>query len=413
MPKPSKILSLPTVTPKKPDAARRSRRKDGLYQVECRYTDESGATKRKSFYGKTQAEAARKCKAFQDEIASGLRVDKADTTVQQWGETWLKVYKSGITPNALRAVKYDLKLLNDVCGHKTLRAVVPSDVKLVYNKRAGQSASSIKKTKANLHSLFEAARIDRIIPVNPCEGVSPPEGTEGTHRPLEAWEQDLIEKHYAEHRFGRCVMLMLYAGHRRGEALAFDVDRDTDFDKDTVRVTKAVRFEGNHSLLVDPKTEAGVREAPLLPQLRAALQNRHGLIAPSKGGKLMTSSAFKRAWESFLYFLSVKHNGCHRRWAKDKDKWIEVDFRCHDLRHTYCTMLYEAGVDEKTAQEWMGHDDEEMTKQVYSHLRDAQREKSRTALLEHVRFTENITGKSSPGKTAGKSKVYRLKPVEK
>ena len=44
---------------------------------------------------------------------------------------------------------------------------------------------------------------------------------------------------------------------------------------------------------------------------------------------------------------------------------VGVDFevanvRSHDFRRTYCTMLYDAGIDLKTAQAWMGHADEKM-----------------------------------------------------
>ncbi len=42
----------------------------------------------------------------------------------------------------------------------------------------------------------------------------------------------------------------------------------------------------------------------------------------------------------------------------------------------YCTMLYEAGIDLKTAQRWMGHADEKMILHVYAHLTDRQEQQS-------------------------------------
>ena len=39
-------------------------------------------------------------------------------------------------------------------------------------------------------------------------------------------------------------------------------------------------------------------------------------------------------------------------------------------------MLYEAGIDLKTAQRWMGHADEKMILHVYAHLTDRQEQQS-------------------------------------
>lgn len=38
------------------------------------------------------------------------------------------------------------------------------------------------------------------------------------------------------------------------------------------------------------------------------------------------------------------------------------------LRHTYATLLYDAGVDVKSAQRYLGHANLELTLKVYTHL---------------------------------------------
>ena len=40
----------------------------------------------------------------------------------------------------------------------------------------------------------------------------------------------------------------------------------------------------------------------------------------------------------------------------------------HELRHTFCTMLIARGVDPKTVQAIMGHEDSRMTIDLYSHI---------------------------------------------
>ena len=64
--------------------------------------------------------------------------------------------------------------------------------------------------------------------------------------------------------------------------------------------------------------------------------------------------------------------------------WKDVRIRPHDLRHSYCTMLYDAGVDLKTAMKWMGHADQEMTMRVYTHLTSEREKRSMRAFSEQI-----------------------------
>ena len=66
--------------------------------------------------------------------------------------------------------------------------------------------------------------------------------------------------------------------------------------------------------------------------------------------------------------------------------WKDVKIRAHDLRHSYCTMLYEAGIDVKTAQKWMGHADDDMIREVYTHLSEKMEKKAQIALENHEKM---------------------------
>ena len=71
----------------------------------------------------------------------------------------------------------------------------------------------------------------------------------------------------------------------------------------------------------------------------------------------MTDVAFRRAWDSYLHALTLAAGH-------------PVSIRPHDLRHTYCTMLRDAGVDMHQAMIWLGHADEKMILQIYDHVTD-------------------------------------------
>ena len=260
-------------------------------------------------------------------------------------------------------------------GDKALKNIVPSDVQQAYNAISGKSRSYVSKYTQLVKGLFASAVADRLILTNPCLQVKAPKSVAGTHRALEEWERDLILK--SDHRFKPAVMCMLYAGLRRGEALAINIDRDVDFAAMTITVREAVRFEYGHPVLADPKTEAGSRTVPLLDILANELSGLHGLLAPSATGVLMSKTAFRRAWDSYLSHLSTLAGK-------------EVSIQAHDLRHSYCTMLYDSGIDMKTAQKWMGHADQTMTMRIYTRL-TAEREEASARQLR-AKVNEKLLG---------------------
>ena len=47
---------------------------------------------------------------------------------------------------------------------------------------------------------------------------------------------------------------------------------------------------------------------------------------------------------------------------------VITPFTPHELRHTFCTTMFEAGMDAVTAKEQMGHADIQTTLSIYTHL---------------------------------------------
>jgi integrase len=157
-----------------------------------------------------------------------------------------------------------LTRLYKVVGDRKIKDVRPSDIKEAYNQYLGRSQSTIRRARLIWVSMFDGAVADGLIRTNPARDktAQPHKGSVGSHRAITQEERQLILE--TEHPLRPLVCLMLYAGLRRGEALAINVDEDVDTEAGVIRVNKAVRFDGNAPQLVDPKTEAGRREVPLL-----------------------------------------------------------------------------------------------------------------------------------------------------
>lgn len=351
----------------RPKKQRLKQRADGRYR--CRYHGQD-------FYGATEAEALAAREEYKRQEQAG-ELRRRRCLFGDYALTWLAAYKSHLTAAPYNTHARNIERFIAVCEDRPLQDYTPTDISGFYQRFAKMSASTIHSVRDTVRGVFRAALADGLIDRDPTAAVPLPKGTKGTHRLLTDAEKELIL--CTAHRLRAAVIVMLYAGLRRGEVMALQVPRDVDFDRKTITVREAVRFDTNGKpILCDPKTEAGARVIPMLDVVARELRGISGLVCPSASGALMTESAWKRGWSSYLNALGVTDNGRARH--RSDATWVPVTIRAHDLRHTYCTMLFEAGVDLKTAMLWMGHADQTMTMQIYTHLSDKRRTEAEIAL---------------------------------
>lgn len=321
------------------------KRPDGRYV--CRYKDVF-------FYGWTEDEALAARDEYKHEVTTR---STQPITVQEYADKWLSLYKASVSTRCRNDYRKQLDKLVSICGHKPIEEVLPDDAAEVWTMFVGKSASLVKRARMIYVSLFDAAVENDLCRKNPfrSKSATPPKAQAGSHRALTPEEIQLI--HATPHRMRTAVMVMLYAGLRRGEVMALET-KDVDLSAGVIHVNKAVRYESNQPILSTPKTSAGVRDVPILKPLSEALKAHSGRVCVSAAGTTMSEIAWKRAWDSYILALSTAAGH-------------EIDIRPHDLRHTYCTMLRDAGVDLKTAMKWLGHADEKMILRIYDHAGDA------------------------------------------
>ena len=369
------------------------RRADGRY---CIYRDGI------PFYSSVDgplSEAMDKVKKYELDKANGLKHEAMGITVTEYAAKWLPIHRHSSNAKSYSTYAMMLERFSQRCGNsKRLRDITKSDIKDFYNSLEGYSFSYIQKYTQTISAMFRDAVEDGIILHSPCHDVAAPEGTKGTHRPLEPWERELVHQMAEEHRFGTAAMLMLYGGLRRGEAIAFNIDRDVDFEAGRIYVREAISFSGGiRGAIKSPKTDAGIRSVPLFEPLRSVLEGKHGLAISSASGEPMTLSALDRVWESYVYNIEEKMNGFQRRWANGRE-WKHFTVRTHDFRHSFCTMICDAGVDIKTAMKWMGHSDAKMVQKIYDHVtkeRELAAEQKTALQVEKILKKSNNTVKST------------------
>lgn len=304
------------------------------------------------FFGRSSDEALQARDDYKRAEAEGLST--RPLTVGEYAEQWLPLHKGDVSVKCYNDYAKQLDKLCSAIGRNLISAVSVDDAAAVWLCYKGYSQSTVKRAKMLFVGLFDAAMENGYCLRNPFRSkfAQPPKAEAGSHRALTAKEIELIRS--TPHRLQAAVMVMLYAGLRRGEALAL-TSRDIDLKSGVIHVTKAVRYDSNQPIIDKPKTAAGTRDVPILSPLKPILQNRIGRIAESAHGTIMSERAFRRAWDSYLRALSQAAGH-------------PLSIRPHDLRHTYCTMLRDAGVDMKQAMIWMGHSDEKMILRIYDHV---------------------------------------------
>ncbi|MDR1668340.1 MAG: site-specific integrase [Oscillospiraceae bacterium] len=364
--------------------------------------NKDGSRNRKFFYGATNAEAEERRDAYKKKLKGGIVLDEQDMTVQQWGETWFATYKSGLAYNTRQI--YMNVLENKIypqIGIMRMKDVRHAHLQGLLGNYAGTSKSAIGKLHNTIGQMFSLAVTNRIIENNPAEGLTNPDGTAGTHRALEKWEINLIAENWHRHRAGIWIMLMLFAGLRRGEMIALKWS-NVDLASEKLTVAEAAHIESNRAVDGGTKTAAGMRVIPIVPPLMTALRSEkekspHGeLVCTMSNLEQLTLTGLRRGLDGFILVLNKMHHGLppeltpgkapvrltkEEREGKTKEEltallkekrkeWDKVHFTPHDLRHTFSTMLYDAGVDMKSAQYLLGHRDIRMTLQLYTHLSD-------------------------------------------
>jgi integrase len=215
--------------------------------------------------------------------------------------------------------------------------------------------------------IFNDAITAQGLRFNPCSAVSMPRNLPAKKRELPDDDAVAAVKAGAGVPFGLFALVCLYAGLRRGEVLALQYE-DLDRKNGVIHVTKAVEYVGNNPHIKPPKTQAGVRDVPLLQPLADALPAKgSGLIFPGDAaGHPLTKTQYRKRW--LKYCQAIGH-----------------DITAHQLRHGYATILYEAGIADKDAQELLGHSSIAVTRDVYTHIRQTQKERTAKKLNAYVK----------------------------
>lgn len=324
------------------------------------------------------------------EVRHGIRGKGDNIILDAWFDVWLNTHKRK-TLKESTLVRYEYCYKNYVqkkFGKKKLVDFKPVILEKLFQEMADEnySTKTIKDIFNILGAVFKYAVQNRIISFNPCDGVELPKTKKKEIRVLSMYEQrELLE--YAKGRLHEnLIITALGTGMRAGELLGLTWD-DIDFSKKEIAIDKTLVHIKDRTTekyvfkYQTPKTASGKRVIPMQKSVYNALRKQRIQI---KEMQMATNT-----WESLKGFenlVFVGQNGkpiaeCTFRsvlnWivkAINKERIKNGDIELmehiypHALRHTFATRCFEAGIEAKTVQKYLGHSSVAITLDIYTHV---------------------------------------------
>ena len=362
---------------------------DGRYRYRiCIGKDEHGKPKYKNFYAATARDAKRAADAYRAAISSGMDPAQQKATLATLYRNLIAVKTAkGISKKSLDRYEDNLKSWGDLID------VPAGDLKPAdFQRRLNELASwhdghppLSHFTLSNLRSSAKAAydlAIPEVVLYNPitkttCPAGAPPE----VRTPITDEQQRWIRE--TPHAAQRAAMLLLYSGLRRSEATALTW-ADVDLQEATITDTKGYEFSSKKTKC--PKTASGTRVVSIPQLLVDYLKTQQDgclYVLHNRKGERLTEQGWKRLWQSYMQDLNVKY-GYDGKQSKNRPGGLPMvidTFTPHQLRHTFCTLMYFSGVDVLTARDQMGHKDINVTLGIYTSL-DKKFKKKKINLLD-------------------------------
>lgn len=365
------------------------RKSDGRWigTVEAGWTAR-GTRRRPTVSAKTEAEAKRKLRDLQRQIAREGAPDagvSSAETVKTYAERWLVARQDRVrgTSWSTDASMVRAHIIPSI-GSRKIAALDVAAVRKVERDAAALADSSLVRLRATLDKMLRDARQDghpipeRVLDV-PRTGAGESDRDAMPEDDLRAVVAVLADRPDRS----RWLLALLY-GERQAECLGLTWDR-VDLDAGTIDTTwqlKAVRYKHGcgtpttcgHRFggdcpqrtahrkrgdrieqldgalcLVETKTRAGRRVLPLLPAMEAALRDwreiaptsPHGLVWPRADGRPALARDDDAAWKGILHAAGVKHSSGR-------------DYTIHEARHGVATMLKRTGASDQTAAAILG-----------------------------------------------------------
>ena len=329
---------------------------------------------------KMEASLREKEKQIAADIFDKIIPEGGGLTVTELVEKYISL-KTGVRPTTEAGYKTVLNLLRkEKFGEERIDRVKISDAKqwLIQLQKNGRGFSTIRTIRGILRPAFQMAVDDDLIRKNPFgfelatviynDSVTREALTREQERRFLKFVKE--DSHFRKYYDG--IYILFHTGLRISEFVGL-TRKDIDFENGKINVDHQLqRYAEIGYQIVEPKTESGVRQVPMTPEVaecfRKIIKNRKkpkaepmidgytGFLYLDKNGMPMVALH----WEKYFKHICEKYNKIYR---------VQMPkVTPHVCRHTFCSKMAAARMNPKTLQYIMGHSDIGVTLNTYTHL---------------------------------------------
>lgn len=390
-------------------------RKDLMYQY--KYIGADG--KQKFVYSKDLQELRKKEEQIKQDIKDGIKTRaEIPLTVNDMFDKYIAT-KTELKASTRTNYRYMYKnYVRDTFGTKKLADVRYSDVKCFYNsliKEKNFKPNSMEIIHTLLHPVFTLAVRDNYIRVNPTDGVmaeikkSHNWEKPKRHALTEEQQGAFIDYMKNSEMYSHWLPLFtafLGTGCRVGELIGLRWE-DIDTKNDTISINHNLIYRQNDDGVCEmhittPKTEAGKRTIPMLPEVKHAFiterkrQMEQGIRTCTIDG--YTNFVFLNR-ENYVHNPQTINRAIvriYKAYNEEEEKNAKKEkrepvliphFSVHNLRHTFCTRFCENETNIKVIQEIMGHSDISTTMNIYAEATESKKQESFKNLIGKMKIS--------------------------
>lgn len=355
--------------------------------------------KQKTFTNKRDAE--RFALKVENELADGASTDllvRNQKTVRDVVEASLAASAPELKPRTIASYRaiYDNRVLPRF-GSRRASSVTRADVQawVAVLDSEGLSPATIHHHYIALRKAMKHAQDDRVIAQNPCNGVKLPKSkTASDFAPvfLDVDQvEDLASRLDAAYPYGSLVRFAAWTGLRAGEIAGLRV-KDVDLPSGNVHVRQTKQRIAGEWVTGTPKSARSTRTVPILNRALRAELRLYILAHPHSGhpdapfwpGRSVGSHELD--WDGVLDVGSFRRN--YMRPALRALGMEEMRF--HDLRHTFASIVLDAGYAPRKVSHWMGHANLNTTDMIYGHMYPSDNEHEMARMDAYLRRDDLI-----------------------
>lgn len=400
---------------------------NGVYSA--RYVDRFG--NRKEIYDRNLAELKRKLKtALYDDVNGNSVVDNS-ITLSQWFKSWIEIHKYKVIRNNTKMYYTTIftKHIEPTLGKKRLKDITQLNIKSLLKEldQKGYQYETKNKVRIMLLDMFDKAMIDNYVLKNPCKGIKLVRDSKKDMRVFSREEQTEFFECCKGTFYDNLFIVAVSTGLRQGEICALTWD-DIDFDKKEISVTKTLlyqKLEGDTKKefhFNPPKTKTSKRIVPISRQCELALKKqyiqRNNIMAkksakPLEGFEnLLFTTKYGTPICDQIIIDAIKKIVDELNLCRDELEQFEA-FSMHCFRHTFATRCFEAGIQPKTVQSYLGHATLQMTMDLYTSVlenhKQEEMQKLENVLNDVFECGDCITEERFKQEKAGERKVIELR----